>query len=196
MLAPNTDIQSILQADAGSRRKGRLRRLLIWLLMALAAIGALLWWTGRGSEPALTYKTAPVTRGALTSTVAATGTVEPINQVEVSSELSGILRSVKVDYNDRVGAGDVLAEINTDKLTAQANRARALLDAARANVTQGEATVTETKTDLERMTVLVGRSSSALKDLQAAQAALRSRRCRGRERQGAGQGRGGRPLCQ
>ena len=105
---------------------------------------------GRASESALTYKTAAVTRGALTITVAATGTVQPINQVAVGSELSGILRTVKVDYNDRVGAGDVLAEIDTDKLTAQANRARALLDAARANVTQGEATVTETRTDLDR----------------------------------------------
>ena len=126
MLAPNTDIQSVLQADAGSRRKRLFRRPLIWLLIVLAAVGGLLWWTGRAGEPALTYKTAPVTRGALTITVAATGTVEPINQVEVSSELSGILRTVKVDYNDRVRAGDMLAEINTDKLTAQANRARAL----------------------------------------------------------------------
>src|SRR4051794_18352098 len=130
MLAPNTDIQSILEADAGSRRKRLRRRLLIWLLIALAAIGAVLWWTGRGGAPALTYRTEPVTRGALTIKVAATGTVQPINEVAVSSELSGILRTVKVDYNDRVNSGDVLAEINTDKLTAQANRARALLDAA------------------------------------------------------------------
>src|SRR5437773_9291456 len=100
MLAPNTDIQSVLRADAGARRRRLWRRPLTWILVGLVAIAGLVWWTARGSESAITYKTAPVVRGDLTIKVAATGTVQPINQIEVGSELSGIIRTVKVDYND------------------------------------------------------------------------------------------------
>ncbi len=64
------------------------------------------------------YDTKAVTRGELTVIVTATGTVQPTNKVDVSSELSGTVRKVLVDYNSNVKAGQILAELDTDKLKA------------------------------------------------------------------------------
>jgi HlyD family secretion protein len=50
--------------------------------------------------PAWHFKTVPVQRGDLTVTVAATGTLQPVNQVEVGTEISGTVKTVAVDYND------------------------------------------------------------------------------------------------
>ena len=63
-------------------------------------------------------------------TVTATGTVEPTNEVEVSSELSGMIASVAVDFNDTVNKGQTLAMLKTDKLEANVELAKATLERA------------------------------------------------------------------
>ena len=76
----------------------------------------------------------------------ATGTVEPTNQVEISSELSGIVRQVLVDYNDRVTAGQVLARLDTDKLQAEvAHCARDRWTPSGPQCSQAGATLAETQ---------------------------------------------------
>jgi HlyD family secretion protein len=172
MLAPNTDVQSILKASGGNPRWAFLSRRLFWALAAVAVVAVVaLWWVTGSSTTALTYSTAPVKRGAVTLTVTATGTVQPINQVDVGSELSGAVRSVNVDFNDTVTAGEVLAVIDTDKLAAQANHTRAQLAAARANVVVAEATVKETDQALKRAQSLARNDVVSLQDLQTAEAA-------------------------
>ena len=59
--------------------------------------------------------------------------------------MSGIVRKVLVDYNSLVEAGQVLAELDTDKLEAKVESARAKLKAAKARVNEAEATVLETQ---------------------------------------------------
>jgi len=54
--------------------------------------------------------------------------------VDVGSELSGIIKSVEVDYNDRVKVGQVLARIDTSKLEAQVTQSKAALESAKAKV--------------------------------------------------------------
>jgi HlyD family secretion protein len=115
--------------------------------------------------------TEPAVRANLTVVVTATGTVEPTNQVEVSSELSGIVRKVLVDYNSAVHAGDVLAELDTDKLSATVDSSRAKLVAARAQIVQAQATVKETRVALDRKRALVSSSAVSRQDLDSAQAA-------------------------
>ncbi len=107
----------------------------------------------RRQDPAenVRYHTQPARKGDLVVTVTATGTLEPTNQVEVGSELSGIIRTVDVDYNDRVKMGQVLASLDTAKLHAQVVQAKAALDSAKARVAQTEATVTETTNERDRL---------------------------------------------
>jgi HlyD family secretion protein len=172
MLAPNTEIEAALKSGAPRGLAAIVRRPVFWIAIvaALAAIG-IYWWSASSSTTTISYTTSAVKRGDLTTTVSATGTVEPVDQVDVSSELSGTVSQVLADYNDTVKAGQVIARINTDKLTAQTNSIRAELEAARASVAEAEATVAENAQTLERTTALAARSVATQKDLDAANAA-------------------------
>ena len=75
--------------------------------------------------------------------VTATGSVQPTNVVEVSSELSGLIRQVLVDFNDQVSKGQPLAKLDTDKLSATVENSRAKLNAARAKAQETLATIEE-----------------------------------------------------
>lgn len=118
----------------------------IWAVLAVVAIagGGWLWTSRTQSAASISYVTDAVTRGALTVTVTATGTVQPTTEVEVSSELSGTLASVEVDFNDAVEVGQVLARLDDTKLRAQVTNAEAALAGAKADLAQAEATETET----------------------------------------------------
>ena len=149
-----------------------LGRWVLGLLLVFGAVVALRWWTAAGEPVAATYITQNVTRGDLTVTVTATGTLTPINQVDVGSELSGIVRSVAVDYNDRVRAGQILARLDTTKLEAQASQIRAALDAARAKARQTQATLEEARAQLARAEQLAARQLLPRSDLDTSRATL------------------------
>jgi HlyD family secretion protein len=144
--------------------KGGAAALAALLLVAIA-------WSFSGTGGAVRYVTEPVTRGGLIVIVTATGSVQPTKKVDVSSELSGTVRKVLVDYNSSVLAGQPLAELDTDKLDATVESSRARLAAAKAKVAETEATVAEKEQELERKKTLAGHQISSIKDLEVAQAA-------------------------
>jgi HlyD family secretion protein len=132
----------------GGRSRGWGRAGLVLAALAVAAIawGVAMW---SGSTTDMRYLTAEVARGGLRVTVSATGTVEPTNLVEISSELSGRLASVEVDFNDEVEVGSVLARLDTSKLEAQVAIARASLDAAIARIAVMRAALEEAREKFE-----------------------------------------------
>jgi HlyD family secretion protein len=91
------------------------------------------------------YRTEEVRRGSLTVTVTATGALEPLTKVNVGTEISGSVDTVCVNFNDQVKIGQVLATINTDKLSAQAQQARATLESAKADVLTADATLADAR---------------------------------------------------
>ena len=114
-------------------------------------------------------------RGDLTVIVTATGTLQPTNKVDVGSELSGIVKSVEADYNDRVKVGQVLARLDTSKLEAQVTQSRAALDSAKAKVLQAQATVLETRsklTQFQKVRELSNNKVPSQSELDAAEAAF------------------------
>lgn len=138
------DSADISRLIAGTGKK---RSPWLWgaALAAVLALGGAGWWlNAQGSVATVSYDTATVTRGALTVTVTATGTVQPTTKVDLSSELSGTLVAVGVDYNDKVTKGQELARLDDTKTRAQVANAEASAAAARARVTQAEATAAET----------------------------------------------------
>jgi HlyD family secretion protein len=138
----------------------------------VAALLAILYWIAfTESSAEVTYRTEPVARGNLIVKVEATGTIEPTNQVEISSELSGTVRTVEVDFNTKVTAGQVLAQLNTDNLEANVEHVRATLEAREARVQEVEATVSETKSAYDRALGLSRKEVSAQKSLEEAKAA-------------------------
>lgn len=165
------DIQAILGMEA-SGSGWMHRRELKWAAAALAGlllISVVWWFSGRTNS--IHYVTDPVTRGGLTVIVTATGSVQPTNKVDVSSELSGTLRTVLVDYNSVVIAGQTLAELDTEKLEATVNSSRAKLAAAKAKQKDAEATVGEKERDVARKRKLVPGQAISTEDFDQSQAA-------------------------
>jgi HlyD family secretion protein len=169
----HSQIRALLGLDKRHASRFPSRRLLVWAglagLLLLLAI-ATLFRTGSSAEQSFVAE--PVVRADLTVIITATGSVQPTNQVDVSSELSGTVRSVSVDFNSPVKIGQVLAELDTDKLKATLNSSRARLASARAKVVDVEATLVEKRLVYERKKALSTNRVTSQQDLDTAQAAL------------------------
>lgn len=174
-----TQVESDINQTLGlgkSARSGKKKKR--WLVLLLLIAAAVFFFSSRGKtgqEKPMQYKTEEIQLGSLTETVTATGNLEPTNEVEVGSELSGILKSVEADYNDNVKIGQVLARLDTSKLEAQVTQARASLEAAKAKVLQAQATINETQSkllQLQKVRELSGNKVPSQVDLDAAQAAF------------------------
>lgn len=166
------DIKAVLGLDRPvASRLRRWRPYAIWAAVAIAALAGLYALLAGGGAAAPRYVTEPATRGDLTVIVTATGTVQPTNKVDVSSELSGTVRRVLVDYNSVVKVGDLLAELDTDKLRATVESSRAKLGSARALLEQTKATVEETKLVYDRKKALLESRTGSQQDYDTARAA-------------------------
>ena len=149
---PESQIAETLGLDmAAARRKVRRKRIVTVVILLLLCVVAGWAWKGKERSRELQYQTQPGHMGNLTVIVTATGNLEPTNEVDVGSELSGILDDVNVDFNDKVEVGQVLARLDTTKLSAQVTQSKAALDAAQAKVLQAQATIAETKSKLEQL---------------------------------------------
>ena len=147
-----TEQDSTLQALMEAKPEGFLTRNRWWLAaVAAIAIAAALWLGSRGGSSTPQYKTESVSPGTLVVRVSATGNLQPTNQVDVGSELSGIVEHVFVDANDRVHKGQVLAQLDLSKLHDAVERSRASLAAAEGQALQAEATVMEKRAQLSRL---------------------------------------------
>jgi HlyD family secretion protein len=129
----------------------------ILLLAAAAAVvvlaGAGLVFRNGSGKPK--YLTMPVKRGPLTATVEATGTINPLTTVPVGSSVSGTVKYIFADFNSRVSAGQVLAQLDPQIFEAQVVTARgnlknleAALDVASAAIQVSEANVAKLQADL------------------------------------------------
>jgi len=170
-----SDLTQTLKLDRKTKGGRRVKIGLAVIGAALALIAGYAYFLKQPSQNGVTYKTQPVERGHLTVTVTATGTLEPTNQVDVSTELSGIIRSVPVDYNDRVVQGQVIATLDETKLQAEVMKSRAILSASRASLVKAQATVRESENELARLRQvrkLSGNKVPSDNDMAAAEAAM------------------------
>lgn len=170
-----SDIAKTLEIDQPLRHGKRLKR---WLVIAFLVIGlatALAIWRTSNKSNATQFKTQEARQGDLTVIVTATGTLQPTNQVEVGSELSGIIKNVEVNYNDRVKVGQILARLDTSKLEAQVTQSKAALESAKAKVLQAQATLIETRSklaQLQKVWELSNKKVPSQSELDAAEAAF------------------------
>jgi HlyD family secretion protein len=136
---------------------------------------AVVFWKGSNSDSDVNYKTQDVQRGNLTVIVTATGTLQPTNQVDVGSELSGIIKTVEVDYNGKVKVGQILARLDTLKLEAQVTQSKAALESSKSKILQTQATVKETRSKLAQLLRVRDLSNNKVPsqvEIDAAEAAL------------------------
>ncbi len=169
------DLTAIVEGRAGGGRRSRRRRWLILGGAAVLLVGGFCVARSGGSGSRPRFLTAEVTRGELIVKVTATGTLQPTNQVEVGSEVSGLVDAVYVDDNDHVEKGQVLARLDTSRLKDQVINARAALTSAEAGVQQAEASAQEAKANLARLrrvAELSGGKVPSKTELETAEATL------------------------
>ena len=147
----NNDIIQNLELDKNKGKKGFFKKLGIIVIVIIALFIGLSLFKGKDKETTASFETEKVSKGNLTITVSATGSLEPRNQVDVGSELSGIVKTVDVDFNDTVVKGQILATIDPSKLEAQVEQSRASLASANAQVLQAQATLKEAGNELDRL---------------------------------------------
>ncbi len=166
LTSPETEeLKAILASAARPRARWGLRLLGLAAIAGLAYAGYL--WTASGTT--VSYTTTALKPGALTVVVTATGSVEPTVQVDISSEQSGTVRDVLVDYNSEVKKGDILARLDTDKLSADLKAKEAALASARASVSKAQADEQSAKSKLDRLVTLVSSRVSTQQDLDTAE---------------------------
>ena len=107
-------------------------------VFAIFSIIALVrWWNEAHSTPR--YLSAQATYADVQASVQETGTVNPVNEVQVGTQVSGTVASIAADYNDIVHAGQVLAVIDPTSFQAAATQAQGQLSVADANAMQMQA---------------------------------------------------------
>ena len=144
------------------------------LLLAILLLSRFL-----GSDDATGFVTQPVERGNLTVTVSATGNLQPVNQVDVGSEQSGLITRVHVDVNDRVVRGQLLATLDTSRLRDAVTQSRAQVASAQAQIAQAEAQAALARATLARQEQVFALSSGRVPsrtELDAARAQAASSR--------------------
>jgi HlyD family secretion protein len=145
-----TDLKDILGEE---HTRKWWQRSALWIAVAamgLLALGITSWQMQKSADAQPVYVTEVVRKGNLTLTVLANGTLQPTRAVNIGSELSGTVKRVLVDVNDRVKVGQVLVELDTSKLADQVLRSRAALAAALAQQELNTATVKEAQAGLAR----------------------------------------------
>jgi HlyD family secretion protein len=167
------DTENIHQILASEKRKAShmlaIRNLVILALVVLVAYVGISNFGKR--DAAFTYTTINAKRGDLTVQVTATGSLKPLNEVDVGTEVSGTLESVEVDFNDQVKANQVLAVIDREQLEAKLRQSRASLALAEASVLEAQATFTEVQKRLRRVKELIAKKLSSEETLDTAVAA-------------------------
>lgn len=121
------------------------------------------------------FITEEVKKGDMSVKVSATGNLHPTNQVDVGSELSGIVESVLVEENDSIKRGQVLALMDLSKLNDQVTKSKAAVLAAEAQVAQMQATVKESDSNYTRLnwvSKLSGGKVPSMSELSSAEATL------------------------
>lgn len=102
-----------------------------WLISFLVVAGAVVYFMlSGGSKENTGFATASITRGNLRQVVTATGEIQPLNTINVGSQVSGTIEEIFVDYNSRVSKGDVLLKIEPSVLQASVDEAKASLVSA------------------------------------------------------------------
>ncbi|AZQ62490.1 HlyD family efflux transporter periplasmic adaptor subunit [Flammeovirga pectinis] len=139
------------------KKKGSNIKIYILLAVIVVAIGAGGYFYNKSNEKATKVELEAVTYGTITEKVGASGKVQPINEVNLSSEVSGEIRELYVQEGDSVNEKQLLAQIRPDNFQSALDQARASLNAqkaqlarSRADAAQNEARLRQAKLTFER----------------------------------------------
>ena len=111
----------------------------VWMgiaAIAVIAIAAYFVFSGGKKEEKVEFETAKVEKRNISTTITATGTIEPVTSVTVGTQVSGIVAKLYVDYNSVVKKGQVIAELDKTNLISELNTAKANLASAQSSLSR------------------------------------------------------------
>lgn len=147
------------------------------ILVILIASSYYLFFTGNKTTQQYTFT--QISRGTISQTITATGTMQAVTTVDIGTQVSGKITKLYVDFNDHVRKGQLLAVIDTTNLVTQVHDGRSNLEKAKANYHQAQVTdeknkVLYQKSYISELDYLTSQTNveGALADMKAAQSAL------------------------
>jgi len=138
---------------------------IITLILLIGIGGGAWWWFHRGKEEEVHYQTAAIGRGELTQVVTATGTLNPVVNVQVGSQISGNIKKLAADFNSPVKAGEMVAQLDPAIY-------QAIVHQAEGDLANSKAQWELAKLTAKRKEDLVTQHAAAQADLDSALAAL------------------------
>ena len=105
-----------------------------WIGILVIILVLFCWWLCPGKSKKKEYITIDITRGDITQSVTATGEIQPVNTINVGSQVSGTIENIFVDYNSHVKKGDILLTIEPSVLQSTVDESLATLDSMKSEL--------------------------------------------------------------
>lgn len=170
------DIDTVVQglaAELKRRKRQQLLRIALTVGATVGAAGGYAYYRHvTAPPPQPRFMTSAVEVRDIIEEVQSTGVVEPLNQVDVGAQVSGRIVSVEVDYNSRVQAGQLLAQIDPQLFGAEVSQNHAQLNAAQAAIRSAEARRNALTVRVDRLKRLVGEQVASVGELEEASGEL------------------------
>jgi len=139
-----------------------MKKFYLYSIIAVVIVGT--WgyfWISNSKSNDIKYRTEKVSRGDVVVQVRTTGTINPVQTVQVGSQVSGIIAKINVDFNSEVKQGQIIAVIDSTFLYASVKEAKA-------NLERNQAQINEAQRNLKRTTDLFSKDLVSQADLDAA----------------------------
>jgi HlyD family secretion protein len=149
-----------------------------WILLLVVlggSVGAWAWWQAKGKAAPITLKTEIVKSGDIVQAVQANGQLSPVKNVEVGSQVSGIIREIFVDFNSRVTNGQVIAKIDPSTYDQAITRAEAELANAKAALAYAQVNHKRSKELADANLLAASEYDKTVADLLQAEASVKTR---------------------
>ena len=150
----------------------------VWMGIGAVVVIALVVWmcSGGKKEQKAEFSTAKVEKQNISTSITATGTIEPVTSVTVGTQVSGIVSKLYVDYNSIVKKGQVIAELDKTNLISELNRAKADLSSAQSTLNYETANYNRYKTLFDKGLISANDYENARLSFDKAQQTVRSSR--------------------
>ena len=132
--------------------------IIIAILVIIILGSALVWWL---LQSKVSFESTHATRGDIQSSISASGSLSPVNEVEIGSVISGLVLEVLVEENDEVKKGQILARINPESINQQIAKYTAQLNSAKAQLKASEQTLKDKKWNYDRLQELYNATNGA-----------------------------------
>ncbi len=150
------------------------KKTIIIIISALVLILLLLGVIKLCTKKSVFYKSVPVKKRTIVESVEASGTINPVQTVDIGTQVSGTIKYIYADYNSKVKKGDLLAQIDPALFQAQVDKARSDLNAAKANYQRSKSMLEYEKKNYERYARLYTKNYVSKSEVDLAEANYKS----------------------